>query len=457
MAGRLAGNGYPQGALAEAWELLLLNQFHDVLPGSSIREVYEQTARDHVRVAEICAAEANEAIRRLTGDGRGATPVNTLGVSRAEVAERPEGGLVWVEAPPCGAGTVAPAPGAVRVAESDDGIVLENDRLRATIGRDGLLRSMVEVSSGREALTGPGNRLQLFDDRPVANDAWDVDPFHLETEADVPPAESVAVVRSEALRAELEIRWRFGRASAMRQTVRLDAGSPCLALHCEADWHERQTLLKVLFPVAVRAANATYQMQFGHTERPTHFTTSHDEARFEVPGHRFADLSEHGFGVALLTDCKYGYSTYENRMRISLLRSPTYPDPEADQGAHRFAYAVMPHAGGWREAGVVAEAARFEAPLRWAAGEIAAGSWLAVDSPNLVLDTVKRAEDSAALVLRLYEAHGARGRARIRVGLPFSNAVRANLLEDEGAQLPVAGDAIEVEYRPHEIVTVLVR
>src|SRR5207237_5562493 len=145
------------------------------------------------------------------------------------------------------------------------------------------------------------------------------------------------------------------------------------------------------------------------TERPSHYATSHDLARFEVPGHRFADRSEHGFGVALLTDCKYGYSTYANEMRISLLRGTTVPDPEADLGEHRFAYAVMPHAGGWRDAGVVAEAARFETPLRWAPGSAPAGSWFAVDDPNLVLDTVKPAEDSDALVLRLYEAHGARG------------------------------------------------
>jgi alpha-mannosidase len=454
VAGRLRGGDYPVDALTEAWELLLLNQFHDVLPGSSIGEVYERAARDHARVAEICARVSQEALGSLAGGGS-ATPVNTLATARAEVAERPGGELAWVDAPACGPGAVAAAPGAVAATEADGGIVLENGHLRATIGGDGLLRSLVELGTGREALTGPANRLQLFDDRPVANDAWDVDPFHLETEADVPPAESVELVRSDPLRAEAEIRWRFG-ASGMRQLARLDAGSRRLEFHCEADWHERHTLLKVLFPVSVLAADATYQMQFGHTDRPTHYTTSHDEARFEVPGHRFADLSEHGFGVALLTDCKYGYSTYENRMRISLLRSPTYPDPEADMGAHRFAYAVMPHAGGWREAGVVAEAARFETPLRWADGELEAGSWFAVDDPNLVLDTVKRAEDSDALVLRLYEAHGARGRARVRVALPFTRAARANLLEDEETDLAVAGGAIEVDYRPHQILTVLV-
>jgi alpha-mannosidase len=456
VAGRLHGARYPDEALIEAWELLLLNQFHDVLPGSSIGEVYEGAARDHARVAEICAGVSREALGRLAGGGGSTTPVNTLATARAEVAERPGGELVWAEAPACGPGAVTPAPGRVVVREAEGAIVLENERLRATIAPDGLLRSLVELRTGREALSGPANRLQLFDDRPVANDAWDVDPFHLETEADVPPAGSVALVHSDPLRAEVEIRWHFG-ASGLRQVVRLDAGSPRLEFRCEADWRERHTLLKVLFPVAVRAANATYQMQFGHTERPTHYTTSHDEARFEVPGHRFADLSEHGFGVALLTDCKYGYSTYENRMRISLLRSPTYPDPEADQGEHRFAYAVMPHAGGWREAGVVAEAARFEAPLRWADGHLEAGSWFAVDDPNLVLDTVKRAEDSDALVLRLYEAHGARGVARIQVAVPFTRAARANLLEDEETDLEAAGGAIELDYRPHQILTVLVQ
>ena len=215
-------------------------------------------------------------------------------------------------------------------------------------------------------------------------------------------------------------------------------------------------MLKVLFPVAVRAANATYQMQFGCTERPTHYSTSHDLARFEVPGHRFADLSEHGFGVAVLTDCKYGYSTYANEMRISLLRGTTVPDPQADLGEHRFAYAVIPHAGGWQEAGVVAEAARFETPLRWLAGPAAPRSFLSVDDPNLVIDTVKRAEDSDALLVRLYEAHGGRGRAQLQLGWPVREAVRCNLLEAAGEPLVVADGSIEIAYRPHEIVSLLV-
>jgi alpha-mannosidase len=456
VAGRLTGGEYPADALNEAWELLLLNQFHDILPGSSIADVYEHTGRDHAQVRARCDRVSAQALEQLAGHGRGPTPVNTLWAARAEVVEQPDDGLVWVEAPACGTGSVGRAPSTVTVTEADGAIVLENARLRATIGPNGLLHSLVERGTGTEALTEPGNRLELYDDRPVANDAWDVDPFHLETVTTIAPAVSVALLRADPLRAEVAIEWRFGQASAMRQVVRLDAGSPRLEFHCETDWHERHTLLKVLFPVAVRAANATYQMQFGHTERPTHYTTSHDEARFEVPGHRFADLSEHGFGVALLTDCKYGYSTYENRMRVSLLRSPTYPDPEADMGTHQFAYAVMPHAGGWREAGVVAEAARFEMPFRWVSGSLPARSWFAVDDPNLVLDTVKRAEDSEALLLRLYEAHGARGRTRIRLGIPFERAEICNLLEDPTGELHVEDGQIEVSYRPHQILTLLV-
>jgi alpha-mannosidase len=457
LATRLSGAEHPSGRLAELWQLLLLNQFHDILPGSSIALVYEDAARDHAAVRAGADAVADDALAVLGGAGEGRTPFNTIGFARAEVAAAdPDGGLAWVEAPAYGFGAVGAAPGSVSATESADGVVLENGVLRAELGRDGLVRSLVEVGSGREVLAAPGNVLQVYDDHPTAFDAWDVDPFHLETVADCPPATSCEVAAAGPVRAEVVLERPVGRASSMRQVVRLDAGARRLEFHCEVDWRESHTMLKVLFPVCVRSPYATYQMQFGHTERPTHYSTSHDLARYEVPGHRFADLSEHGFGVALLTDCKYGYSTYGNEMRISLLRAPTEPDPAADIGRHEFAYAVMPHAGGWREAGVVGEAARFETPLRWAPGAAEPRSFLSVDDPNLVLDTVKRAEDSDALVVRLYEAHGARGTARLRVGVPFVGAVSGNLLEDPGEPLQTDGDEIIVPYGPHEIVSVLV-
>jgi alpha-mannosidase len=457
LAGRLGLAEYPAGPLQGLWETLLRNQFHDILPGSSIGLVNAQTAREHAELAAEARGLREAALAALAPGTGGPTPVNTIGAARAEVAAGPAGDPVWVTAPAYGFGAVAEPPDRVTLDEAGGALVLENGRLRAELARDGSLRSLRERATGREALTGPGNVLQLFDDRPTNFDAWDIDPFHLETGRDTPPADECTVAARGPLRCEVVFRRRVGRASRLVQTVRLDAGAARLEFHTEVEWHESHRLLKVLFPVDVHAPLATYEMPFGATERPTHFSTSYDEARFEVPGHRFADLSEHGFGVALLTDCKYGYSTLGGDMRISLLRAAKAPDPEADMGHHRFAYAVMPHAGGWREAGVFAEAMRMNAPLVWAPGAAERRSLASVDDPNLVLDTIKRAEDSDALVLRLYEIHGARGTARVRLDVPFAVASLCNLLEDEGDPLVVAGGAIELPYRPHQIISLLVR
>ncbi len=378
--------------------------------------------------------------------------MSTIGFARREVVRGPAGDLVVVEEPPYGAGRVVEAEDAVRV----DGLVLENAHLRVRLSEDGSVESVVERSTGREALAAPGNWLELYDDEPVAFDAWDVDPSHLETRRDCPPADSWEVVSGGPLRAEVAFERRVGEASSLRQVVRLDAGSRRLEFHTSADWHERHRLLKVCFPLEVRAQAATYETPFGYAERPTHYSTSFDAARYEVPGHRFADLSEHGFGAALLTDSKYGYSCYGSELRISLLRAPTSPDPEADQGEHEFAYALFPHEGGWREAGVVAEAVRFNAPLRWTHG-IGDGSFACVDDPNLVLDTVKRGERSDDLVLRLYEAHGGRGVARMRLAPPVREARLANALEEEVGEVALENGALVLPYRPHQVLTVLVR
>nr|MBA3330394.1 alpha-mannosidase [Actinomycetota bacterium] len=437
-----SGGDYPRAELDRLWQLLLVNAFHDILPGSSIRLVYEEAERD--------LAEVEAAAGALCGSGD--TPVNTVGWPRREVVSAPGGELRIVEAPPYGAGAFVEPDDAVRV----EGLVLENAHLRAELSPKGSLVSLVERGTGRETLAAPGNRLELYDDRPVNFDAWDIDPFHLRTRRDVPPAERYEVVTDSHRRAEIAFERSLGQGSSLRQLVRLDAGSRRLEFHTSVDWHESHTLFKVCFPLAVRAPLATYETAFGYAERPTHYSTSWDRARYEVPGHRFADLSEHGFGAALLTDSKYGYSCFGNELRISLLRSPKSPDPEADMGRHEFAYAVLPHAGGWREAGVLAEAARFNAPLRWTDRVPAARSFASVDDPNLVLDTIKRAEDSDALVLRLYEAHGGRGAARLRLGTPFASARLANALEDDGKPLELDDGAIVLPYRPHAILTVKV-
>jgi alpha-mannosidase len=416
------GGEYPRAELDRLWQLLLLQQFHDILPGSSITLVYEDAARDF--------AELERGIAALIPDG--GRLVNTTCFARRDVVD----GQLFEAAPFAAARAVEPAE-PVWV----DGLTLENEYLRVALSPDGSVESVLHKASGRETLAAPGNRLELYDDRPVDFDAWDIDPYTLRTRRDAPPATSSEVVTATPLRAEVAFERGIGEASALRQVVRLDAGSERVEFHTTVDWHESHTLLKVCFPLAVRARNATYETAFGYAERPTHYSTSFDRARYEVPGHRFADLSEHGFGASVLTDCKYGYSCYGGELRISLLRAPKSPDPEADMGRHEFAYALLPHAGDWRDGGVLAQAAVFNAPLRRTA---------------FSLETLKRAEDSDALVLRLYEPYGGRGVARVWLACGVSSARRANLLEDDGEPLAVVDGEIVVPYRPREVVTVKV-
>ena len=420
------GGEYPRAELDRLWKLLLLQQFHDILPGSSIRLVYEDAARDF--------SELERGVAALVGEGEAL--VNTTCFPRRE-----------------GEWEAAPFAVAQRVEPDDtvtvDGLALENAHLRVELSPDGRVASVLHKESGRETLAAPGNRLELYDDDPVDFDAWDIDPYTLATRREVAAADRHEVVTATPLRAEVSFEHAVGEASRLRQVVRLDAGSRRLEFRVEVDWRESHTLLKTCFPLAVRSPNATYEMPFGYAERPTHFSTSHDRAKYEVPGHRFADLSEHGFGAAILTDSKYGYSCLGGDLRVSLLRSPKSPDPEADMGMHAFAYALLPHAGNWRDAGVLAEAVLFNAPLvrthaPWA------GSFASVEG-GLVLDTVKRAEDSDAIVLRLYEPHGGRGVASVRVAAPYASARRANLLEEPAEEVDLAA----LGYRPHEVITVL--
>jgi alpha-mannosidase len=446
---------YPRDEITRLWQLLCCNQFHDIIPGSSITEVYEDAARDYDEIWRAGASLCGSALDAL-GDGSPAShPLNTVGASRRGVVRSPAGDNVLVTAPALGTGRVVQPDEPVTLTELDAGWQLENAHLRAVVDPGGRLRSLVHKRSGREVLAGTGNVVEIYQDQPVNWDAWDVDPFHMETREDCPPALASRVVTVGPLRVEIAFEHTFGETSTGTQTIRLDADARRVEFGWSVDWRESEKILKVRFPVNVHSPNATYEMQFGAVERPTHYTTSYDLARYEVPGHRWADLSEHGFGVALLTDSKYGYSTFANEMRVSLLRAPKMPDPVADMGAHRFRYAIYPHEGRWQDGGVVAEGFDLNAPFAWSA--VAVDSVVSVDTPNLVVDTIKLAEREDAIVLRLYEAHGARGHAHLSVGLDATSVVAANLLEDETGDVQFDGSVIELDYRPFEIITLILR
>src|SRR5215218_219880 len=447
LAHRLGRAPYPAGELRTLWETLLLNQFHDILPGSSIREVYEDSERDLAQVAAGATGLRDAALAAL-GEGESA-PLNLTPFPREEIVER-DGTLRAVRAPAYGFGEPAEIAHPVAL----DGLTLANGHLRASFDEQGRLVSLLH--DGREALAAPANVFELSDDRPIAYDAWEVEPYADDTRRALPGAHAHRVHTQTGQRAELAFEHRIGERSELHQIVRLDAGARRLEFRTRIVWRERHALLQVAFPLAVRSPRATYEMQFGVAERPTHANTQADAAQFEVPAHRFGDLSEHGFGVALLTPDTHGMSCHGSTMRLSLLRAPTDPDPEADQGEHEIRYALLPHRGSWQDAGVVAQARAFAEPLLHAAGRRGT-SYAGVDDPALVLDSIKRAEDSDALILRLYEAHGSRGTARVQVGVPFSRACRTDLLEAEGDELPSRDRAIEVAYRPWELITIALR
>jgi alpha-mannosidase len=272
-------------------------------------------------------------------------------------------------------------------------------------------------------------------------------------------AESIEVVGEDPRCGAVRIRRSFGR-STVDQTIRLAAGSRRVDFATTVEWHERHRLLKVAFPVDVHSARATYEIQYGHVERPTHANTSWDWARFEVCAQTWADLAEPDYGVALLNDCKYGYDIAGNVMRLSLLRSPTAPDPEADQGTHTFTYSLYPHVGDLRTGGVIEAAHALNCPLRVVPADGSPGprpptsSLLRIGGAGVLVGAVKRADDGDALVVRLYEAYGQRSTTRLEVDEPFARASEVDLLERELSPLPFDGPGVPLSFRPFEIKTV---
>jgi alpha-mannosidase len=349
------------------------------------------------------------------------------------------------------------AEGSASVALAGDQFVFENPFLRAIFQTDGSLVNLVEKSSGRECVPAgsAGNHFVLFDDNPANWEAWDVDAFHLEKRDEAAGALSARVIEAGPLRAAVEFTYALSPVSTLSQIVSLTAVSRRLDFLTDVDWHESHRFLKVEFPLQVRAQNATYEIQFGHLQRPTHMNTSWDMARFEVCAHKWADLSEPDFGVTLFNDCKYGYSAHGNVLRLSLLRSPKSPDPTADMGRHTFRYGLMPHAGSIQRSGVVQEGYDFNVPLLVSGSGAAPAevTFFQVDTPAVVIDTVKKAEDSGDIIVRLYEAHGCRGAVKLSTCLPVASAARCNLLEEQDEPVQWNGDHVCFEIQPFQLVT----
>ncbi|MGW1721972.1 alpha-mannosidase [Streptomyces sp. NPDC002306] len=442
---------YPHEALDRLWKTVLLHQFHDILPGSSIAWVHREARDTYARVLAELADLTAEAVRALGPGGRAV--LNASPYERTEVVED-----AVVTVPGLGS-TALPAPAATRRVHAEragDTIVLENAWLRVRVDADGLIASVRDLAADREVLCGPGNLLQLHPDHPNAWDAWDIDRHYRRRHTDLTDADAVDLVEDGPLRAGVRVTRTFG-GSRITQEIRLTAASRRVDIVTDVDWQESEKVLKAAFPVDVHAERSAAEIQFGHVQRPTHANTSWDAARFEICAHRWLRVAEEGYGVAVLNDSTYGHDVTRTphegglgtTVRLTLLRAPHSPDPETDLGAHRFTYALLPGAD---VGDAVAEGLALNLPLRVAQAPVVE-PLVRVDHPAVTVESVKRAEDRGGdVVVRLYESRGGRARATLTPGFPVSRAEVTDLLEQ-----PLHESDLTFELRPFQILTVRLR
>ena len=351
----------------------------------------------------------------------------------------------------------------VAAAGSEDGSYrLENSSLLVEIGNDGTIHRVFDKASNREALTDRGNQLWAYVDKPYDFDAWDVDETYERDGEEMAGVQSITVVDVGPLRGSVRVSRKW-RETSIVQTYQLLANSNRIDIKTEINWHQRQVLLKARFPLAVHAHEATFETMFGTVTRPTHRSSPLDAAKFEVCGHRFADLSEPGYGVALLNDSKYGHDVNQNVLSLTLLRGPLYPDPFADEGHHAFTYSLLPHARSLSESDVVAEAFELNSPLVVVGTSESSGTVSFVQTRGIpvALGALKIAEDSNDLILRLYEPHGRRGQVELEFADEMASVEFTNLLEDhvsDGEGLFIQdGNRVAIDFSPFEMKSLRLR
>ncbi|MFZ7087255.1 alpha-mannosidase [Curtobacterium sp. RRHDQ10] len=449
------GVPYPYDALDRLWKTVLLHQFHDILPGSSIGWVHRQAAEAYAAVRDELGAVIDAALTVLAGTGDAALTFNAGSVETDGV-------------PALGAAVVGVDPGlqAVDVRQEGGSTVLDNGALRVVVDRTGGAVSVRDLRRGRE-LVASGARvgeLVLHQDLPNAFDAWDVDEHYLATGRVLDEVDDLRVERTEDGSATVVVQRSFGRStSVQRTTLRLGAGE--IDFVTEVDWHEAERFLKVAFPLDVRTDHSTSEIQFGHVERPTHQNTTWDAAKFEIAAHRWVHVGEPGFGVAVANDSTYGHDVRRRDgvdgglpgtdVRLSLLRAPRYPDPDADQGRHRFAYRLVSDAS---VGDAIAAGHRLNLPPRVRSGSGPVAPVVRVEGTAVVVETVKLAEDrSGDLVVRLYESLGTRATTTVHWDVDAAGASIVDLLERERSPLSDAVRSATLEFRPFQIITLRIR
>lgn len=486
-------------SLEPGWKLLLFNQFHDIIPGTSIPDVYVKSQADYEQIQAIGEAAVAAALQNVEqridtrGEGTPFVVFNSLSWNRSatiqlqgkqdwsRLAAYDENGKqlasdVWQDGkdmqgmivhvediPQMGYRTIWLRE---KLKERESQLPpfnggWETAYYAAVWNERGELVSLYDKRADRELIPEHecANQLQLFHDRPLVWDAWDIDPRFEKQLAASAELLSAEVAHTGAVQDIIRMKWKLSH-SVVEQDIIFHHHHARIDFATKIDWRESHKLLKVSFPVEVISSKATYEIPFGAIERATHTNTSWESAQFEVCGHRWADLSEGGYGVALLNDCKYGYDIKDNRLRLSLLRASKWPDPGADQGEQQFVYSIYPHKGDWRNGEVVKAGYELNhpaipLPAQVHAGTLSStGSLLEIASSHVVIDTVKPAEAGDGIVVRLYEASGGRERAKLLPAASLAAACETNLLEEQERELSVNDGEVTCSFTPYEVKTI---
>ena len=466
---------YPADTMDKAWKAVLLNQFHDIIPGSSIHRVYEEAEAAYdsaIRAANDVTAQATSV---LVNRSSALTSFNSLSWERTTLVPLPAGmdgavdahghvlpsqvvdGNTWVEAtvPSCGWATLRPAQARQAAntlyARKE---LLENELLRIRFDAAGEIVSILDKEADRELAAGVCNSLRMYKDVPTNWDAWDLDSMYALTPVDLDRTAHVEVVADGPLFARLRVTRKL-HDSLMTQEITLRRRSRRVDFHTVIDWQESHKLLKVNFPVAIHANEALHEIQFGHIRRPNHMSRPFDADRFEVSAHKWTALLEENRGCAVLNDCKYGVNVLGNSTNLTLLKSALAPDMTADRGRQEFTYAFHSWNGCFATSDVVHEAYDLNTPVTMAAGAAGEASLLAVSAPNVIIDTVKLAEDgSGDVVVRLYESKRMATRCALSANMPVIRATQTDMLETRECDLAFADGKVMLDLRPFEVKSV---
>ena len=452
----LNGYKYRKEDMQASWETILLNQFHDIIPGSSINEVYVDSHKQYEEIAEIGNSIIDDTTKSVAENVNGEYVVFNPHSFVNSGAVKVNGKYYYVKD--------IPAKGYKAVSLVDENskvtatpTLLENDFFRIALDDKGTFTSIFDKRNNREVLKNGarGNVLTAYEDYPREYDNWEMSSYYTEKSWEVDHVESVEQI-FEGERAGLKITKKF-KNSTIVQNIFLYNNIDKIDFDTFIDWKEAHIILKTAFPVDVNTNKATYDIQFGSVERPTHKNTSWDAARFEVCAHKYCDLSEFDYGVSLMNDCKYGHAIHNGVMSLTLLKSGTFPDPEADKCEHTFTYSLYPHSGDYRTAGTIQKAYDLNIPMlcvKGGRGNLPTEySLFTVDKENVIFETAKKAEKDDTIVLRGCEYFNKRTTTNITFGFDVKKAYICDMLENNIKELEINDNTVAVEFKPYEIIT----